>query len=69
MSDFGPAPEGGDVNRGPSVTVCVTVLFTASLITTIVRMYVRKYIVRQIGWDDYTICVAMVRIGVFGVTR
>ena len=50
-----------DVNRGPlllgvSLTLCIVSTIFAS-----VRFYVRAMIVRNLGWDDYAMMIAVVR--------
>jgi hypothetical protein len=55
-------PLDGDVNRGPTLLTISLVTTSIALLTTVFRIFVRHRIVRSIGWDDYTIIVAMVKI-------
>lgn len=51
------SPPGGDVDRGTAFIVLAVVLFSISLTTTIIRVYMRV-LQHQLGWDDFTIALA-----------
>ena len=58
-------PPGGDQNRGPAILVTAVVTSSLAVITTMIRLVGRTFIVRSVGWDDYTIVAATVRIAGF----
>ena len=49
-----------DVSRNLGHIVWVVVTATAAMIVVCLRFYVRMRVVRAIGWDDWTILVALV---------
>lgn len=51
-----------DENRGSGFLACSTVITVAALITVTLRFYVRAGIVHAVGWDDWMILLAMVKI-------
>lgn len=53
-------PPGGDQNRGPVMTVVISVFLGLSSIAIVLRMYIRTRIVQSIGSDDYTVLMAWV---------
>jgi hypothetical protein len=55
-------PLDGNVNRGPTLLTISLVTTSIALLTTAFRIFVRHRIVHSIGWDDYTIVMAMVKI-------
>ena len=59
---MGPPPVGGDQNRGPALRDVTIVSFTLVVLALVLRMYSRRFLVRQVGWDDYTIIAATVRL-------
>ena len=59
--NLGPPPAEGDVNRGPALRNVTIVSFTIVVFALVLRMYSRRCIVRQVGWDDYTIIAATVK--------
>ena len=65
MSDRAPGfqpPPGGDVNKGPALAAVTTVIFTASLLSLCLQMFVRLYMIRSTAWDDYTAILATMSI-------
>lgn len=56
-----PEPLGGDVNLGWALLAVTWSLVALALVSTILRIWVRARITRNLSWDDYTMAVAMVR--------
>ena len=54
-------PPGGDQNHGPALLAVAIVSTTLAIVTTIIRLLGRIFVVRSVGWDDYTIAAAAVR--------
>ncbi|ORY08687.1 hypothetical protein BCR34DRAFT_488389 [Clohesyomyces aquaticus] len=46
-------------NEGPSILGATLTVTGLALLTTIARMYVRVSMIRNVGWDDYTMIFAM----------
>ena len=55
-------PPGGDRSHGPLLLGTSLVTFVAVLVSVCARMFTRTFIIRQVGWDDYTIVLAAVRL-------
>ena len=60
MDPTGP-PAEGDVNLGLGIIASVAVTTTACIFTVVLRFWVRGRLVKAIGWDDWTILLALVR--------
>jgi len=60
MGSLGPPPVPRDVNHGSAITAVSATMFAFSAISTLVRVFVRSKIVKQFGWDDFTISLAMI---------
>ena len=54
-------PRGGDQNNGPALLAIAAISCALAVLTTIIRLTGRTFIVRSVGWDDYTIGAATVR--------
>ena len=55
-----PPPPGGDQNRGPDTygaNIPTAILSTGFVLA---RMYVRIFVIHNVGWDDHTIVLAQV---------
>ena len=61
MDALGPAPPGGDQNRGYIFLVLSAALLAFAILSGAFRLITRKFIVRKLGWDDITITIALVR--------
>ncbi|KAF7591843.1 hypothetical protein BBP40_001040 [Aspergillus hancockii] len=48
-----PASSDGDVSRASMVTVPTIVTTVLALIFTLLRLYVRRYMIRMLSWDDW----------------
>ncbi|KUJ20502.1 uncharacterized protein LY89DRAFT_682224 [Mollisia scopiformis] len=48
-----------DVNHGPKLLAATLVVTIAALLSVSARMWVRKIMIKSVGWDDYFICGAM----------
>lgn len=57
-------PPDGDRSQGWALLAVCWAFVTAALATTILRVWVRMRLTRNIGWDDYNMIIAMVSIGV-----
>ncbi|MCJ1368199.1 hypothetical protein MMC16_007340 [Acarospora aff. strigata] len=62
--DTTTAPPLGDENRQPGIIVMAIVLTVLADLVVGLRMIVRKWVVRNIGWDDWTIVAAVLGITV-----
>lgn len=60
MEKSGPPPYG-ELNLGPGLIAATSVLVGVSFIVVVLRLATRWYIVKNIGWDDITIVLAIVR--------
>lgn len=60
MSDFQalPPPPGGDQNKAAGLLVSTIFTTILALITVVMRVYSRVVVIRNVGWDDYTIVIA-----------
>ncbi|MCJ1264975.1 hypothetical protein MMC22_004850 [Lobaria immixta] len=57
---MGPPPPGGDQNKGPALLAVSLTTGIIAFIATALRLVSRVFIVRQVGWDDFTISIAEV---------
>ncbi|KAJ6123881.1 hypothetical protein N7471_011198 [Penicillium samsonianum] len=48
-----------DVNQGPRIIIATAITTVAALITVLARFYVRICLIRNVGWDDYTMALTM----------
>ena len=55
------SPSICDANQGVRINVANIVLVGLTIIVVAVRFAVRFWIVRDVGWDDWTILLALVR--------
>ncbi|EEY15739.1 conserved hypothetical protein [Verticillium alfalfae VaMs.102] len=55
----GATPLPADVNRGPEILGVCGAMVGLALVFVVLRVYVRVAIIRQLGWDDYCMIVAM----------
>lgn len=51
-----------DENQGPVILGATLTVTIAALITMATRLYVRTRMIRNIGWDDYVMTLAMVLV-------
>ncbi|KAL8640208.1 MAG: hypothetical protein Q9228_002841 [Teloschistes exilis] len=61
MEKSGPPPYG-DLNSGPGLIASTTVLVAVSAVVVALRVATRWWVVKNIGWDDITIVLAIVGI-------
>lgn len=54
-----PPPPGGDESKGVNLLVSTTFTTILALITVVMRVYTRVVVIGNVGWDDYTIVIAM----------
>ena len=47
-------------NKGPILLVVTILCYCLALLGTVARLYVRKYIVKHTGWDDWLIVASLV---------
>lgn len=50
----------GDVSRASVVIIPTVVTTMIALVLTLLRLYVRRYMIRMFGWDDFFNVLAMV---------
>ncbi|CDM27850.1 hypothetical protein CBS147339_4409 [Penicillium roqueforti] len=48
-----------DVNQGPRILIATAITTFAALFTVLARFYVRIFLIRNVGWDDYTMALTM----------
>ncbi|MCJ1373954.1 hypothetical protein MMC20_005184 [Loxospora ochrophaea] len=51
-------PVGGDRDRSPALTIMVIVVMSMTIPVVSLRMVTRKFLTRNVGWDDWTIVLA-----------
>ena len=61
MPGPGPPPPGGDQNRASEVLAFTWTLEIVSVIFVVGRMYSRTKLTRNVWWDDWCVCFALVR--------
>ena len=61
MVGLGPPPEG-DVDKGPALIIASCVTIFIIVLVVILRFMVRIWVSKAIGWDDWTILFAVVRL-------
>lgn len=59
MTALGPPPEG-DVNQGPGIIGTLAATTSTCIMIVALRFWVRGRIMKAIGWDDWTILLALV---------
>ena len=47
-------------NRGVTAIGIASVLVGIAIVTVSLRLYIRKYVLNSMGWDDYTIAASLV---------
>ncbi|KAL8760418.1 MAG: hypothetical protein Q9199_000042 [Rusavskia elegans] len=52
MDRVGEAPKGGDENLGPTIIIINVIVFVASTLIVIVRIFTRLCLTKNFGWDD-----------------
>lgn len=52
-------PQAGDVDRGSTLIILLSIFSTLSTVTTILRLFAR-YLKHQFGWDDLAIFIAWI---------
>ena len=63
MNTSPPAsPSICDVNQGVGLNVSTSVVVGLTIIVVAMRFAVRIWIVKGVGWDDWTILLALVRV-------
>ena len=62
MPGLGPPPPGGDIDRASEVHAFTWTLESVALICVAARMYSRVKLTRNLWWDDWCICMAVVGI-------
>lgn len=58
MSSSGPPPHNGDENRQGGILATTFIVTIIACMAVALRMGTRMWIVRSVGWDDYTILLA-----------
>ena len=56
-----PRPLPPDINRGPDILIVKWLTVSIALLLVSLRFYVRGVLRKKLGWDDYTILLAVVR--------
>ena len=60
MDALGPAPPGGDRDRGYILVAVSVTTFAFVALSGALRLITRAFIIRQLGWDDFCISLALV---------
>ena len=50
-----------DINNGPKLLGATGTVTAAALIAVIARLWIRKFVLKFVGWDDKFIILAMVK--------
>ena len=53
------------MNKGPQILLACGICVGVALVMVVLRVVVRLKVLRNIGWDDYCIIAAMVRMPAF----
>ena len=61
MSGSDPPPSGGDYNRAGEIYAFTWTLEILSLAFVVGRLYSRIKLTRNVWWDDWCVCFALVR--------
>ncbi|KAJ5143930.1 uncharacterized protein N7515_002717 [Penicillium bovifimosum] len=48
-----------DVDQGPKIIIATAITTSAALIAVLARFYVRIFLIRNVGWDDYAMGLTM----------
>ena len=59
MASGGP-PAEGNADQSPAIRVYTGTLIAFTIVIVLLRLVVRKWITKIIGWDDWTILLALV---------
>ncbi|KAK2773136.1 hypothetical protein FQN53_004282 [Emmonsiellopsis sp. PD_33] len=59
MSDRGPPPPDGDVDKGPMLQAVSWAECSIALVLVMARIFTRTRLINRWGWDDAFICLAM----------
>lgn len=59
MDATGPPPEG-NVNQAPAIIIAGSITVAVATLFVVLRFIVRIWIVKAVGWDDWTILFAIV---------
>ena len=62
-------PDNGDVDQGWAILAICWAFIACALISTMLRVWVRSQITRNLGGDDYFAVAAMVRAHIHGVEK
>lgn len=62
-------PRNGDVDQGWAILAICWAFIACALISTVLRVWVRSRITRNLGGDDYFAVAAMVRARIHGVKK
>ena len=57
---LGSPPAEGDANQSTAIRIYTGTLIAFTIVIVLLRFVVRKWITRIIGWDDWTILLALV---------
>jgi hypothetical protein len=55
-----PPPAPGEGNRQPGIVATTIIVTVLADIFVVLRLIVRKWVTKSIGWDDWTIIAAAV---------
>lgn len=53
-------PDNGDVDKGWAILSSCWALVAVAFVSTVIRIWIRARLTRNLGWDDFFISVAMV---------
>ena len=67
-SALGP-PQEGNVNLGPGIVASILATTISCIIVVAASFYIRGYIIKAIGWDDWIILFALVSIILYSLYK
>ncbi|KAI4240547.1 MAG: hypothetical protein L6R40_005035, partial [Gallowayella cf. fulva] len=57
---FGPPPPDGDRHRGADIIVTQFVFTAIATVLVCLRLFVRAWITRNVGWDDIFMAITLI---------
>lgn len=60
--DLPPLPSNPDENAGPQILGVILGTTSVALVTVLARFYVRTFMVKALGWDDFFMGLAMAEV-------
>jgi hypothetical protein len=61
LATFPPPNYENPVTHGPTLLIISVVFLTIATVSFVLRIYVRGFVKKLLGWDDFFLCFAYVR--------